>query len=59
LIADVHEDDVDDYIALAVWVMTRKLVKHWDWINVPLEVEAEVAASGLSWHDKKVYDLSA
>jgi DNA polymerase-1 len=58
LIADVHEDDVDDYIALAVWVMTRKLVKHWDWINVPLEVEAEVAASGLSWHDKKVYDLS-
>jgi hypothetical protein len=24
-----------------------------------LEVEAEVAASGLSWHDKKVYDLSA
>jgi hypothetical protein len=41
-----------------VWVMTRKLVKHWDWINVPLEVEAEVAASGLSWHDKKVYDLS-
>lgn len=55
IVADVHKDHVDDYIELAVNVMTVKLMKHWKWLNIPLEVEAEVSPPGCSWFEKKVY----
>lgn len=57
IIADVHKDHVDEYIALAVNVMTKKIVKHWPWLNIPLEVEAEVSPPGECWFNKKGYEL--
>jgi DNA polymerase-1 len=53
IIAEVPSSELDEFLALAKRVMTIKIKKHWDWIEVPLEVEAEVAPAGGSWHQKK------
>ncbi len=50
IVADVHQDELDDYLAEAKRVMTEDIRKAWDWIIVPLSVEAEVAET--NWHEK-------
>lgn len=59
IIADVHKDELEDYLALAKEISTKQIRKVWKWIIVPLEVEAEVSPLGGSWHDKKEYDLES
>lgn len=56
LIASVHIDELDDYIAEARYVMTRWIREVWDWIIVPLTVKVEVAPLGGSWFDKEKYN---
>ncbi len=51
--ADVHRDELDDYVAKAVEVMTVDVRKEWDWIITPLSVECAVSPEGGSWYDKK------
>ncbi len=51
IVADVHRDELDDYLAEAKRTMTEDIRKAWPWIIVPLEVEAEVAET--NWHDKR------
>jgi len=53
ILADVPEEELDEFLILANNVMTKQLMKSWKWINVPLEVEAEVCPIGGSWFDKK------
>jgi hypothetical protein len=57
LLADVPEDELQDFLDLAHEVMTVRLVKHWDWFAVPMETESEVTPVGGegSWCDKKVW----
>lgn len=57
IIADVHLDELDDFLAKASEVMTVDLPATWKWIIVPIEVEAEVAPEGGSWHDKRKVEL--
>ena len=57
IIACVHVDELDDYLELAVDVMTQRIRKHWEWITVPLEVDAEVTPAGGSWFEKKEIKL--
>jgi DNA polymerase-1 len=52
IVADVHRDELDEYLAAAKQVMTVDVRKHWDWIVTPLEIEAEVAED--NWFNKKV-----
>ena len=54
IVADVHIDELDWFLKEVKNVMTVRLPAAWDWINVPLEVEAEVAPMGGSWHNKAV-----
>lgn len=49
---DIHRKELQDVLNQAEHLMTVAVRKEWDWIIVPLEVEAE--ASGVSWFDKKV-----
>lgn len=57
ILGDVPRNELDDYVALAKEIMTQRLVKHWDWICVPLEIEAEVSPLGMSWFDKKGIEI--
>ena len=53
IVADVHEDELGEYLKRAKSIMTKRLVKKWTWINVPLGVDAEVTPLNGSWHEKK------
>ena len=57
IIAVVHKDELEDYLEAANWIMTKAVRKAWDWIIVPLEVEAEVAPVGASWHEKEKVEI--
>jgi DNA polymerase I len=59
VIAEVHKDELDDYLHVAFDIMCNKAAKHFeDWLIVPLNVEAEVAPAGRSWHEKKEYEIA-
>ena len=51
LIADVHKDEYQDYMAKVREVMTVDIRKHWPWIITPLAIESE--ASAVNWFEKK------
>ena len=59
ILGDCPDSEVDDFVQLCHRVMTKELPRAWDWITVPLEVEAEVCPLGGSWHDKKEYKIVA
>lgn len=42
---------------LVVDIATRRVKKEWDWIKVPLVIEAERSPIGGSWWDKKEVEL--
>jgi len=55
LVADVHLDELDIYMELAREIMTERIVEHWPWIIVPLEVEAEIGYE--NWWQKKPIEI--
>jgi len=57
IIADVHVDELEDYLSYARYVMTQEIREHWKWLCVPLDVEAEVTPEGGTWNDKKVHQI--
>jgi DNA polymerase I len=59
IVADVHKNEVQDYLQLANKVMTVDIKKHWEWIITPLEIEAEITPLEGSWFDKKEIKISA
>lgn len=53
MVLDIHEDELEAVLAKAYRIMTEELPAAWDWLVVPLIVEAEVAPRGKSWWDKR------
>jgi DNA polymerase I-like protein with 3'-5' exonuclease and polymerase domains len=53
IIADVHREELEEYVEKATQVMTVDVRKHWDWILTPLAVEIEVAEK--NWFEKIPY----
>ncbi len=53
LLADVPEDEIQDWLNLSREVMTKRIGKHWEWLNIPLEIEAELTPVNGSWDEKK------
>lgn len=58
ILGDVHKDEVQDYLQMVHHIMTIELPELWKWINVPLEVEAEVSPLGGTWFDKKKVEIA-
>jgi len=58
ILLDIPHDELDDVLRLANDIMTRQLREHYDWIVVPMEIEAAVAPMGKSWWDKEDYEIS-
>jgi DNA polymerase-1 len=52
-LADVPENEVQDYLNLAHEITSERLEKEWDWIVIPLETESEVCDG--PWNEKKVW----
>lgn len=57
ILADVPDHEVETYLEIAHEVTTQWLRKQWDWIILPLEIEAEVTPLGGTWHDKVEWEL--
>ena len=57
IVADVHTDELEDYLYTAKKIMTQKVKKKWNWISVPLEVEAEATPKNGTWHEKKEKEI--
>lgn len=53
VVADVPDEEVEEYCEIVEDVMTRRLPKHWPWITVPLEIEIEQTPVDGSWVDKE------
>lgn len=56
LLADVPVDETQQYLDLTDEIMSKRLPKHWDWINVPIETEVEVVPVGKSWYEKQKWE---
>lgn len=57
IIFDFVREEIDDILAKAYEIMTQDIRKHWPWIIVPLDVEAELCPPGASWFEKKEVPL--
>jgi len=55
----VHPSELSRVLAFAQELFSVKLVKEWDWINVPMIIEAEAAGVDKSWNDKEEVELAA
>jgi len=53
ILADVPENEFDDYLELISRVGSKKIREAWKWIILPLEMEIEACEVGESWFDKK------
>lgn len=51
IVADVHESELEDYLAYCKQVITHDLPNHWKWIIVPIEVEADISQVGGNWSE--------
>lgn len=53
IVADVYAPEKDDFLGMCKQVMTIDLLKHWKWLIVPMDIEAEIGELGASWHELK------
>lgn len=57
LTADCPPDEISEVAGIINNLATVQLPQHWDWINLPLEIEAEVSPVDRSWAEKEFYPL--
>lgn len=55
MVLDVNPAELDMVAKTLHYVMCEALPKHWPWIKVPLEVEAEICDVDCSWNEKHDY----
>ena len=53
IVADVPDNEIQEFLSLANYVMTKMIRKAFKWLIVPLEIEAEVSPIDGSWAEKK------
>ena len=52
IVSSVYKRELRNYLEICQQVMTVDIRKYWDWIIVPLRIEAEAAPVDKSWYDK-------
>lgn len=58
MIGDIHPDELDHVMGVVNKVCTVDLPNHWDWICVPLRIEAEVTDVDKPWSEMHEYHLN-
>jgi len=53
IIADVHTEELTEFIETAKQIATEKIRQHWKWIIVPLKLKAEISEINGNWYDKR------
>ena len=53
IVLDIYIPERDEVLGKAKEIMTKDILKHYSWIIVPFEVEAEISPEGTSWYDKQ------
>lgn len=53
IVADVHKDELNQYIDICKKVMTEDVKKHWDFIITPINIEIEVTPVNGNWFQKE------
>jgi len=57
VIIDTHPDELEHVARTVVEVTCKKLAEHWDWIIVPLTVDADICDVDAPWSEKKHFPL--
>jgi hypothetical protein len=57
LVLDCDPNELDEVLHKCREIMVNDIRKHWPWISIPLEVEAEVAGIDRSWYEKSKYEI--
>ena len=55
IVFDVCPPELEKLLELVRKVTTKDLRKHWEWINIPLSVDAELCPVNGSWAEKEKY----
>lgn len=55
IIADVHKDELDDYLEVVKGIMTTRAKANFPWVITPLDVEVEIAEK--NWYEKKAIEV--
>jgi DNA polymerase-1 len=58
IVFDIYPPELETILRIAQRVTCEDLPKAWKWINVPLEVDAEICDVDASWADKKKLELA-
>ena len=58
IVGDVVEKEFEKYLQISKEIMTERIREHWDWLIVPLGIEAEATELGETWFDKKGVKLA-
>jgi len=56
IVIDVHPEELDHVVKTARRITCEDVPKAWKWINVPLDIEAEISPVDGSWAEKKKMD---
>ena len=57
IVADVPDEELDEFLALAYQVMVVDLKNAWSWIITPIEIEAEVTPVDGNWYQKEKWEI--
>lgn len=57
MVLDVHPAELDEIGAIIKKTTCHDLLKHWPWIILPLDVEAEICAVDAPWSEKGKHEL--
>lgn len=57
MLIDFHPREVDHVIKTGKYIAEVATRKQFDWINIPIRIETELAPVGGSWDDIKPYDM--
>lgn len=57
IVLNFAADELHTVLRKARKVMREDIRKHWEWIVVPMDIEAEVAPIGRPWNEKEVMEI--
>lgn len=58
LVFDTYPPERDHIIAVMKMIMTSDVIKHFPWINVPLEIDCELCPIDAPWSKKEKYKIN-
>lgn len=60
MVLDVNPNELDYVAEMVHKIMCKRIRKHWQWINIPMEADIEMCDVDCSWNEKYDYkgDLS-